>query len=319
MTPANRSFVAISVALPLSCIGGAYAWLAVDHHTPALWNVVVHESGVYSLRDTVFYFSHFLREIPIDIVMGLFLAAGFRDALGVDERARPRRALAVACGLAAAAIAAWAFVAASSEHGAASARLDLFQYRTRDDTSAYGSHWHYHLASTLWFGIAAPLAAAAIAAIAGRGPQRHRDGRALMFTAWGLFVALCVVFGISALAFTSVRYTGHQARELVTHAPITLPLVFAALALTAGTARASRADRRVAALFRVFGASPVRTLLVVAVPVLLAVTTMRGDVMTEGQSEGGLAAMVAAHVFEHTLDYVFTVLIALAATVWSRR
>jgi hypothetical protein len=38
-----------------------------------------------------------------------------------------------------------------------------------------------------------------------------------------------------------------------------------------------------------------------------------GDVMSEGQSGNGLAAMVAAHVFEHALDYVLVALAAIAA------
>ena len=47
------------------------------------------------------------------------------------------------------------------------------------------------------------------------------------------------------------------------------------------------------------------------VPIYLAIVAMRGDVMAAGQSDRGLAAMVAAHYFEHALDYLLVALLVL--------
>jgi hypothetical protein len=38
---------------------------------------VVHESGVYTLGQTILYFNHFLLEIPKLVAMALFAAASF--------------------------------------------------------------------------------------------------------------------------------------------------------------------------------------------------------------------------------------------------
>ena len=56
----------------------------------ALWNVVIHESGRYTLGETVLYHSHFLREIAVDLSMALFIlaaasGAGLPRAASADE------------------------------------------------------------------------------------------------------------------------------------------------------------------------------------------------------------------------------------------
>jgi hypothetical protein len=46
-----------------------------------------------------------------------------------------------------------------------------------------------------------------------------------------------------------------------------------------------------------------------AIPLYLGAAVLLGDVMAAGQTGGGLPAMVAAHFFEHTLDYAFVTLL----------
>ena len=46
---------------------------------------------------------------------------------------------------------------------------------------------------------------------------------------WGWVALLTLLFGVQVQTFTSARYIGHQAREILTHGLITLPLTIAVL------------------------------------------------------------------------------------------
>jgi hypothetical protein len=115
--------------------------------------------------------------------------------------------------------------------------------------------------------------------------------------AWTAFAVLTVTFGLGLAPFTDPRYLGHQAREIMTHAMTSLPLGFAMLALVHRASGAMHARR---------DGAPPRLLLasVVVIPICLAIGVLTQDAMATGQTDRGLAAMVAAHFFEHALDYV---------------
>jgi hypothetical protein len=53
----------------------------------------------------------------------------------------------------------------------------------------------------------------------------------------------------------------------------------------------------------------VSAVLVLAIPTFLTVVSLRGDVMAQARSDHGLAAIVAAHYLEHSLDYVLLTLL----------
>jgi hypothetical protein len=44
---------------------GAFLWLTADHGSPAVFTTVVHENGQRTLAETVLYWRHFLRELPV--------------------------------------------------------------------------------------------------------------------------------------------------------------------------------------------------------------------------------------------------------------
>ncbi len=284
-------------------LAAAYAWLAVEHGRVTLWSTPVHESGERSLSQTVLYFDHFLREVPVDVALALFLAAAvsasWRDPGGA--RTAPAVTYPWMGGAAAAVLVAFAFWITAADSGLGSALSDLLQFRTRHDLIAYGSHWHYHWLSTLWIGQAAPLVARLAS---GRLHAAPPSVDRLTRIAWVYFVGATVIWGVSAEVFTSVRYAGHQAREIATLTAVTIPLTLgltwrmrrqAIVALTPSTVPWRQASR------------------LLIIPVWLLAVMASGDVMREGQSGNGLAAMVAGHVFEHVLDYAFVALAATAA------
>jgi hypothetical protein len=304
---------AVLFAVPGAVLVAAYGWLALDHGRLALWSTQVHENGRLSLGQTVFYFGHFMREVPVDVALALFLAAGFagarRDLGGPCVPRAATRAWTVSA--AAALFVGLAFAFAAAQNGADSALADLLQYRTREAVSVYGSHWHYHWLSTLWLGLAAPLAARVALGRVNHDPLAGMVGP-LTWIAWGYFVAMTAVWGLTEEVFTSVRFAGHQAREIATLAVVTTPLTLGVLWCMTG--------RQSAALTSLVPtrATWLRVSLMVVIVVWLAVVMASGDVMSEGQSDNGLAAMVAAHVFEHGLDHVLVPLAAAAAWLFGK-
>lgn len=307
--------------VPALVLAGSYAWLALEHGTLGLWNVVVHESGRYTLGETVLYYGHFLREIPTVVAFVLFLL-GSSGAVGpgssgtVEGGGPGSRGLRPGMGWAALALAGTlvgvALLRTATVQGWESALLDLAQYRTRDDLVGFGTHWRYHWLSTLWFGAVAGLAPGLTKRLSGIPALAvHRPW---MAAGWGYVLVLTLVFGLSGDVFLDARYAGHQAREILTHGPVTLLLGLGTVAL-AGLRGSRGLQRPPSSPPR--GSTATFTALALAVPVHLAVVTLAGGVMEHGQSEHGLAAMVAAHYFEHSLDYllVFLLLVACLALV----
>ena len=295
--------------VPLLLLILSYAWLSIAHGTPWLWNVPVHESGHYTLAETVLFVRHHLREIPVDVAMALSIAAAIR-VVSPSALWRPAR-WPIWCAVA---LVATAFAASAAQEGAGEAVRDVLQYRTRDDDVAYGSHWRFHFLSTIWFAVAA-MVLAAVSSGTVRALRAKGAGRTLNGALWAYVILLTVVFGFTTEPFTSNRYIGHQAREILTHGLITLPLVFALTWRLDGVRAGTDAER---------SAVPVALtawLLVVGIPIFLAVAFAGngGGLEDSAQLSAGLAGVVAGHVFEHALDYLLVLLLTLSLTGLPRR
>ncbi len=313
---------ALYITLPLVLIAGSYAWLAIEHGTWALWTSVVHESGSYTLGETIFYYEHFLRELPIDVGYALFLALCIAAYCPVRMGGAPifsksLRSITWLSTISAVILAAGSFWLAAERSGYGSAWSDLMQYRTRDDLFEYGSHWHFHWLSTVWFGCAATAAARLVCDTTDESRGMILGRSWLQWVPWSYVAVLTAVFGLSASVFVDVRYVGHQAREIMTHGPITLLLGFGIVLLILGSAdREGRTNVRTENRAIPWRKIRIPAAFVVLIPGLLAWVALRGDVMSAGQSEQGIAAMVAGHVFEHVLDYAFVALTAAAVFGW---
>jgi hypothetical protein len=306
--------LALCLAVPAAVLAGSYIWLTIDHGTPLLWNVIVHEGGRYTLGETILYFSHFLREVPVAIAYALFLLGISGNAgSAADRTGRPGRMTMRLAILAAAGLITIAFGVTVSADGAGSALRDLLQYRTRDDLAGYGTHWRYHLLSTLWFGAVTMIAPPLIRSLTGGTVLGYN--RRMVRAAWLYFALLTLVFGLSPDVLQDIRYVGHQAREIMTHGPVTL-LLGIGLLLAAGLRSPQRAR---------YEAMPGRSAiagqaaLVLLIPVFLAIVSVGGNVMEHGQADAGLGAIVAAHYFEHTLDYTLVLLLVTAGLALHRQ
>ena len=307
---------AVLWGIPAVAVVGAYLWLAWDHQTAWLWGVTVHESGAYTFGQTVLYFRHFLRELPVDVAYALFLvaaAAPFAAGRGAGgggpggETRRPWLATLLAGGLVAVAA-----TAAVRDAGLGSALLDVGQFRTRDDLVAYGSHWRFHWLSTLWFGLAVAVLAGPVL-----GAARSACGRTAWRVAWGYVVCSTLVLGVSSEIFTDIRYVGHQAREIATHGTVTLWAGFAVLRGQAGSSSGAESREIASGGGGGYGRRHlVAGALVVSIPAYLAVVMLHGDVMEVAQSDQGLSAMVAGHLFEHSLDFALVGVLTAVGYGW---
>jgi hypothetical protein len=304
-----RLFRAAMFLIPSCVIALSYLQVCRLAGTWWPWFSVVHEDGVHTLLGTVLYFEHAARELPLDLLLGCGLAAStfaffnLRDAAGKQP--------AVIAGLTA--VLAMILLGAFLTTDAATVRDNLAQMHTRPGSPLMpGSHWRYHLLerlSLLLCGFALAGFAGAVTRC-GRSTRLRGTWMALVLAVYGM---VSLWFGITREPFLDPVYLGHQARELVTHALITVPLGFAVCLgfadcrpdTSAARGRLSRAiwiaaaTGVVAGFYIVFGAAA-------------------GGAQRLGQ-QAGLRELLFPHVFEHAFTYLVVPLSGAAVLSFRRR
>jgi len=140
-------------------------------------------------------------------------------------------------------------------------------------------------------------------------------GSLLTVAAWILFAGLTFVFGVNRAPFADAVYLGHQARELATHAIVTVPLGLG-LCLRLAATRPLDPRRMLAGLLSPAVLGP--ALLAIAIGVYLAAGVMMTGAVDQGQTSS-LSALIFPHFFEHTLTYLVVGLISPAAYLWATR
>jgi hypothetical protein len=309
----RRRFIVVFIGLPLIVLAGMFGWLVLEHRSAALWNLVVNGTGPSTFGQTVLSFRLFLREIPTALAMALFLVSVYDVPAG---DLRDRRTAKVSSALAAITLAAAALLIVTAvaivsiEYSPGEAARNLSQLYIRDDVqAAFGSYWRLQLPGTLWFGLAAPVAAW-IGYRIGGPPSRGSSGSVTRLVAWSYFVGLTIVFGIRFESSLDSWFVWHQAREILTHATVTLPL---GLGLLAAVHRVTGLDAREHASGRPTAAHIAG---VVAIPAYFAVMVFASGAIAAGSAGRGLSAMLAAHFFEHAFGFalVFMLVVGLQAS-----
>ena len=267
----------------------SYLVLAAEFKTWRLGPLKVHETGKYTLRETVFYYNHFLRELPIDTLLAGAIAWSYAAGGASMDSVAPARfqwfylpAMAV--------FLAWVFAGSIRSVGWQATAKDLLQYRERDELVSWGSHWQMHFLSTLallllfvWPGMLYELSSWALLRLA---------------ALFSCFVLISLVFRTGLKALTHPRWVLHGAREIFTYvlivgAPLLAPLVPATA----------------------FSAYLVRPLSVAALAgfVLIGLHSVRVFRSTrlddQAQSDRGVLYLLSSHFFEHVLDYAYIVLL----------
>lgn len=293
-------------ALPLMLLVLSYGAVAWSEGTPWPWLRYVHESGDKTLLDTLLYYDHAARELWVDLLLAAAIPAALA-AHGFGPRpvsAGTRNGLLAAWSLTLAAI----LLGSLHKVGVQGLVDNLTQLYTRPGAPPeWGSHWRYHLLSRLGLILTAWWAAGLYRWWRGDTMPVRKAPFTRVLVAWGV---LTVLFIPTLEPFFEPRFLGHQAREAVTHALVTLPL---GLGVCLALARLEPpAGHR--------GGPPRAVFLVALAAAVMVAWTAIGTVLTgakdESQSES-LVQLVFVHFFEHGFSYVLTP--ALAGWLFVRR
>jgi hypothetical protein len=289
--------------LPAGVLLVAFVGICLMTGTAWPWNQVVHEDGVRTLLETIFYVEHATRELLPDVLLALAVAGSvgyFFPVAGAavqDAASRSRRRLAWVVAVTFAVIVGGTLW---TEGGRV-----LFDNLSQSHTRAgaplvWGAHWRYHLIERFAQVMLAFCASGTFWILRGRPNADHLAGRFRLFgAALFLFVVITVVFRLTLEPFRDPTYLGHQLRELFTHSLVTLPLALGTcLTLARSFSRGS------------LGASRERVWPIVATGAaavlsgaFLLVASVMADAQSHGQTEG-LASLLLPHFAEHALGYV---------------
>ena len=279
-------------AMPLIVLGASARVVLRELGPSVLLSGVAHESEERSLVGTALFPEHALRELPHIVALGcLFVGTVFpmRGPRAGRRQLGTVLAWAVAGGAA-------LFLWASLESGWRVAWEDLSQQRGWPGMLAPGIHVRLHLVSDLGLGC---LLLAAGGLFEGARPSLVAGVGA------GLVAGMAVTAGIADIVHP--RLVGHAAREMFTHALITVPL------LTAWTARlvplVARPWRAPWWSWTALGAAAA-----VTAGLASAVLRVGGILRHSAAPARPLELNLAAHNFEHTLDLIQ--LLVLASLAW---
>jgi hypothetical protein len=275
--------------------------------TLALWSVVVHENGVRTLGETIFYFDHATRELPVDVLTGLMIGAA--AAFGLEPKGSGRTA-AMFAGLAVLVVAV-ILGGALATVGLDRTLVNLSQSPTRPGVALLaGSHWYYHLLSTGFAMLAALAAGLWLSGSDGlfryRGPVAAACVAAIWAAvSWGFLSSPDLV----RRSFGDPIYLGHQAREILVAVLVVIPLSFGLCLVLAERPVARNSLPGPIALAAVFA------LAAAGLAAFVGVTALSTGSQAMGQSDD-LRVILLPHFYEHVLTYALTGTVAVAMFVW---
>ncbi len=295
LAPALASIAILSLAV-------AYVTMAHNHASWWLWYEVVHEDGIRTFKDTVYFFEHALRELPLDLMLGITIGASVACSFP-DSQVERRHDIAALATIAV--TLAFIVVGALICIGPSGIVVELSQSHTRNGAPlAWGAHWNYHLVSRM----ALILSAGSLVVLISGNAQWHEKSflstHRPLLVSLGFFLLLSLLFRPTIAPFTDARFLGHQAREFITHILTTVPL---ALSCTLPF-KSQRAP------FRVRPRSDM--IVLIAFSLSLALWLGIGALVTDAQSQAqsnSLVPILAGHMFEHTFGFVLVPASALVA------
>ncbi len=316
-----RTLAVILFAVAGAILFVAYVMICVRIGSSWPWGLVVHEDGKRTLLLTILYFEHAVRELPLDLLLGV--AIGGCAIFAVQPATRPidrpngsRRIVAWAW---LSAIVVVIIIAGTAVEGGRPMVLDnLLQNHTRPGAAlVWGSHWRYHLLERVAL-ILISIGFAGLLRLFADGGRGH-NGR------YGLVVAACslAIYLLLTITFTNgwrslldpildPLYLGHQARELFTHALVTFPVGWAACLLLlpkvpmAAPAHSLSWPKSASKLVIV---AIIAGILGLTIGSYVCLAALRSDSVSYGQTTD-LAMLIFPHFFEHSFTYLVVPFVA---------
>lgn len=313
--------VTICFALPAIIIIGAYIYMSVRYDKLWLFNTIVHERGKYTLLEVIFYFRHFLWEVPIKILYSLFVV-GICSYYGSPTRVIcdfkdediPVRKMLVSGALAIAIVLLSIFMTAY-DYGFREAIAGLFQYRVHElRPLKLGSHWRNHFLSSIVFFSASAIFVLLYRILSQGGYWIRRRFSILYPVSVASFIFFTFFFGVTMDPFKTPSYLGHQLREIYgTDIPITMFLMMGIILhlenkyysgkITIDKKARHNRERNFAHLF--YWSIPAFSISLFLIAKVLSLD-VSGEINQLGNTQGwSVLDLFAWHFFEHSLDYVF--------------
>lgn len=281
---------ALFFGLPAFVLVASYVAVAIDTGHAWAWMQIAHESGDKTLLDTLLYFDHAARELPGDLVLGVAVAGAM-----IAQGRRSNRNAAPMLG-AWVAVVLVIFVGSASKVGVDGLVANLTQMYTRPGAPPdWGAHWRYHFLSRLglvlmcWWAVALHRWWFREAA--------DRPSRRPYVIALAAFGGLSLVFIPTLEPFFEPRFLGHQAREAMTHAIVTVPL---ALGLCYAQSERGATEAR-----SKLGPIAIVMALSAACVVYVGLGAVLMDASGDAQSKNPVR-LVATHFYEHGFTYLVT-------------
>jgi hypothetical protein len=283
----------------------SYGYLSFEYKTLFLFTVKVHESGKYTLLQTILYFDHFVREIPVAAMNALSVSLSFylfTPLAGISSSLQ-RRSFQITFLL----VLFFLIIVSSgaiNKTGFQGFILDLFQFRTRDDEIVYGSHWHSHFFDMIFVFLASLSVAFLIRLITGIcNIKMNSYGRYLLVLWPAVFVLLTFIFQPDLKPFQDTRYIAHQFREIVTHSTVTIPLAFAGMVSLEKKFLPESFSLKRCKKYNTAGL--MLLLLTLMIPLFMVIRLSGRDILAAAQKKASYLNLLTSHYFEHSLDYFF--------------
>ena len=312
----------VFLGVPVIVLTLAYAGIAAS--VGAVWPgaALVHESGRRTLVQTVFWFEHAVREIPIDMLLGAAIAGSllrFWPTAGPIHLSRRRRVMRLTGGLTLA-LTAFIVTGALVGSGPVVVRQEFAQMHTRPDAPpGLGNHWDTHLLSRFALMLAAALLVGTHAALTGETAGEHERapvGARLYRASLIAFFIGTVLLVPNVRPFVDTVHLGHQARELFTHLLVTVPVSYGAGLLVLRSLGGTRSETTTSASM---GPVPAHTYAAGVGLALIGIYLTVGFLMTQAYGHGqsnSVVSLVLVHFFEHGLTYLFTPLWTIFLCAW---
>ncbi len=292
----------------------SYIYLAVYHGRVNILNVVVHESGEYTLLQTIFYASHFLGHIPV-YTMVAFLFVGACRSLVLDANAVSCPQQHVAAGVSLLLLLAVSLAISLVHFGWEDTVSFMLQRKQTPHLYVRGGSWNLHFASSSLLFVWVPLYVGVAASVLGRKVQWY--GRGYGYFATGLLMLFGFTFLANgagwvramAVAWTQPRYLAHSVREIATFSLTYFPVPLCYLLYRGAQerpARDLRHNRKTILILCLLGGVFVGGFAYQSAMSLMAGI---GDIAQKPDfaKAGKLSVryLLCSHFFEHVLDTVY--------------
>lgn len=308
----NIYFLRFFLIFPILVLTFSYFYLCFEYNKLNVFFEIIHENKKYTLVETIFYFDHFVREIVICVMMALSIASAFymfsplkgNINLHLVEKIF-KLSLFLALFLALGSV-----IGATVNGGIKSTLLNLFQFKTTDILTIYGSHWNFHLLHVVFVQLVTLSLSFFYRGYTGLSCDKRNKNSLLYLGIWVLlFLLFTVIFIPSLKPFSDTRYLAHQFREIVTHLTVTIPLAFAFLIFVESKLiQQSFSGNHSIGLIKKAVSYFFYTSLI---PVFILIQLQGRDIMSAAQKKSSYLDLLAAHYFEHMIDYFFVAFLSV--------